>query len=441
MYQQRNNLQRWAILTVLLSISLSLLSACGADNTPTSAPPITATRATTSAAVTTASATTSASTASEVKTVAPVPNGNRTGVTDTEIKLGGIGPLNGPVAVVGTIQQTMKAYFTMINDQGGIYGRKINYILEDSSFDPVKTETAAKKLVEQDQVLALSGLILPTEKSNLLDYTDQKGIPVLPLANFANELYGAPHKLVFGSMPSTSLEGKFVVDYAAEQMGCKKLAVFYSDLQADSASLGTFLAEAQAKQLQVTAKLVAPTNPADFTSQAAMLQQTGTDFIYVLTAGRANPIGGLLNALDKLGYKPKVMLTYYSNGLDIYQEIGKAAEGMYSSWFTLRPDGDDIKSVQFREFTQKYMPGDWQPSLQQEGYIMAQIMVEALRRAGKDLTRESLVAAAESIVNWRDSYAFSITYGPINRLPISSFYVTQYKDGKIQKVSDWYTLK
>jgi branched-chain amino acid transport system substrate-binding protein len=441
MYHQRNNLQRWAILTVLFSVSLSLLSACGAD-TPTTAPAATVGRATTSANATTASTTSaSISTSAAVKTVAAVPNGNRTGVTDTEIKLGGVAILSGPLSIVGTNQQTMKAYFKMINDQGGIYGRKINYILEDNALDSVKTETAVKKLVEQDQVFALSGVHI-IDGTSLLDYTDQKGVPVLPLINVSNELSGTPRKLVFGGLPIVDPEGKFVVDYAADQLGCKKLAVLYDSDQVDSISLKSFLAEAQAKQLQVTAKLVTPTNPADFAPMAATLQQTGTDFIYVLSLGPTNPTGGLLKEVDKLGYKLKAMLTYYNNGVEIYQQLGKVADGIYSSWFALQPDGDDIKSVQFQDFLKKYMPDSQLPiALHQEGYIMAQITVEALRRAGKDLTRESLVAAAESIVNWRESYANTITYGPLNRVPISSFYVTQYKDGKIQKISDWYTVK
>jgi hypothetical protein len=123
--------------------------------------------------------------------------------------------------------------------------------------------------------------------------------------------------------------------------------------------------------------------------------------------------------------------------------MGNFADGLYSSWFALQPDGDDLKSTQFQDFISKYMSNSQASNkgLQQEGYIMAQITVEALRRAGKDLTRESLVAAAESIVNWPESYANTITYGPLNRVSINSFYVTQYKDGKIQKVSDWYTVK
>jgi branched-chain amino acid transport system substrate-binding protein len=135
------------------------------------------------------------------------------------------------------------------------------------------------------------------------------------------------------------------------------------------------------------------------------------------------------------------MLTYYNNDLSIYKPLGKSAEGVYSSWYALQPDGDDPKSVQYREFMKKYLPDVPVGNFVQGGYIMAQIFVETLRRAGKDLSRETLVAAAESIVNWRDSYANNITYGPLNRLAINSFYITQYRDGKIEKVSDWYTLK
>ena len=435
----RLNFKRCAAATLLFSVLTLLLGACG-ENTPTSAPVQTPAAARTVSSTATANVTT-ASTTQTVKTVAPVPNGDRTGVTNTEIRIGGIGPMSGPAGYIGDILRTIKAYFTMINDQGGIYGRKINYIIEDSGFDPAQPLTAVKKLVEQDQVLAISGtLALPFVQTSIRDYLDQKGVPSMPFISNLPQMYDPPHKLQFGIYPPLGPEARFVVDFAADRLGLKKLAIFYaSDSPGVNVYMEPYLAEAQAKGLPAVTQIPFKSTDTDISAQLNALKESGAEFVYAPDSSGA--LGPFLQGIENLPNKPKVMLTYYNNDLSIYKPLGKSAEGVYSSWYALQPDGDDPKSVQYREFMKKYLPDVPIGNFVQGGYIMAQIFVESLRRAGKDLSRETLVAAAESIVNWRDSYANNITYGPLNRLAINSFYITQYHDGKIEKVSDWYTLK
>lgn len=432
--------KRVSALVALLSSITLLLGACGTDNPATSLPATTAASTATVVKVTTVPATSASitTTAAAVKTIAPVPNGNHTGVTETEIKLGTIGSFSGPLAESATASRTMNAYFNMINEQGGIYGRKIKFIMEDNAGDPDKTLAAAKKLIEQDQVLALAGPFLLI-KPAMLNYFEEQQVPLIPVAGSIPQLYDPPRNFLFGLKPLVNPEGKFVVDYAADQLGAKQVAIISDGGRDYSATINNFFKEAQARQLKVVAQLTIPPGTTDFTSLATSLQQSGADFVYVVIGGK--PVSNLLIEIDKLGYKPKVMLSYFANDVQLYQWAGKAAEGVYSSWFALQPDGDDLKSIEFREFLKKYAPGEQPRALSQEGYIEAQVMVEALRRAGKDLSREGLITAAESIINWRDSYANNITYGPLNRIAINSFYVTQYQNGKIQKVSDWYTVK
>jgi branched-chain amino acid transport system substrate-binding protein len=424
---------------VLLSVLTLLLSACGADNTPTSQP--TTIAATTAAATTVAATTAAASSSVAVKTVAPVPDGNRTGVTDTEIKLGASGPLTGGLAFLGTPIRVMSAYFKMINEQGGIYGRKINYITEDDAFDPAKSLDAIKKLIDQDQVLALTGVRSPAVPQ-LRDYLVQRKMPTIPFITSSTQLYEPPQKLIFGFLPPLTPDAKFAADYAIEQMHAKKLAILYQSDSFGRDALAPFVAEVQAKDGSVVAQLSVKSadQDQDVSGLLNTLQQSGADYLYI-ASGSIAPVVSFLQQLNNWSTKPKVMLSYYLSDPGFYQSLGKSAEGLYSSWFALPPENDDPKSVQFREFMKKYMPDEPINYYTQEGYIMGQIVVESLRRAGKDLSRETFVAAAESIVNWRDSYANNITFGPLNRSPINSVYVTQYQNGKLLKVSDWYTLK
>lgn len=434
------NLKSCTVVVLLSSILTLLLSACGADNTPTTRP---TTAASTTVAATTAAAATTTSTSSTVavKTVAPVPNGDRTGVTDTEIKLGASGPLTGSLGFLGTPIRVMSAYFKMINEQGGIYGRKINYITQDDGFDAAKSLDSVKKLIEQDQVLAITGVRSPAV-AQLRDYLVQRKMPTMPFITTSTQLYEPPQKLIFGFLPPLTPDARFAADYGIEQMHAKKLAILYQSDSFGRDALAPFVAEAQAKEGTVVAQLgiKSADQEQDINALLNTLQQSGADFLYI-ASGSIAPLVTLLQQLNNWTTKPKIMLSYYLSDPGFYQSLGKAAEGLYSSWFALPPENDDPKSVQFRDFMKKYMPDEPINYYTQEGYIMGQIVVETLRRAGKDLSRESLVAAAESLVNWRDSYANNITFGPLNRSPINSVYVTQYQSGKLLKVSDWYTLK
>lgn len=437
MSYKRLNLSRFTVGIILPGILLVLLSACGGD-TPTSAP----TASSTTAAKTTAAlATTAASTVQAVKTVASVANADHTGVTDTEIKLGASGPITGALAFLGTPIRVIDAYFKMTNEQGGIYGRKIKYVIEDDGFDPAKSMASVKKLIDEDQVLAITGVRSPAV-AQLRDYLVQRKMPSLPFITTSTQLYEPPQKLVFGFLPALAPDARFAADYATDQLHAKKLAILYQTDSFGRDALAPFVAQIQNKDASVVAQLgiKSADQDQDVNALLSTLKQSGADFLYI-ASGSIPPVISLLQQLNTWPTKPKVMLSYYLSDPAFYQGLGGAAEGVYSSWFALPPEGDDIKSVQFREFMKKYMADEPINYYTQEGYIMGQLIVETLRRAGKDLSRESFVAGAESIINWRDSYANNITFGPLNRSPLNSMYVTQYRNGKLEKVSDWYLLK
>lgn len=422
---------RLGVITVLFSLTTLLLAACG-DNTATTAPAATTAAATTAAATTAAGATTAAS--GGATTVAPVANGNKTGVTDTEIKIGSWGPQSGTAAGYGIVDRVLDKYFQMINENGGIYGRKIKFVYDDDVYQAAKTQAIAKRLVEQEQVFFVTGGIGTANNLAVKDYLIQNGVPNVCFSTGSGALVNPPVKNWFGLLTNYTFEGTVFASYSKDQLAAKKVAVVYQNDGFGKEGQQAFEKKAKDLGLDVVASVSYETGATDLSSQALKLQQSGADVVFVNAV--PGPGAAVVKEMDKLGYKPKILATFVLNDPSFFAAAGSAANGVYSSSFTPLPDADDPKIAKYRDFMKKYLPNEQLGSFSLWGYLAGQIDEEALKRAGKDLSRETLVAGLESIVNWKDGVAANISYGPNNRAPQNSIYIIQYKDGKLTKVTE-----
>lgn len=444
---------RLAGFVACLTLLALLMAACGDTATP--APAATTTNAAVATTTSAAGATTtsaagaattgasgtnaSSTTGTAAPTVAPVPNGDKTGVTDTEILVGNWSPQSGPNSAYGIGARTADAYFHMINDQGGIYGRKLKLIISDDQYTAAKTQPLVKKMVEQDKVFAFVASIGTGPNLAVKDYLAGKGVPNVAFSTGSGALVNPPSKTAFGELTNYSFEATIFAQYAADQLGSKKVAVLYQNDGFGKEGWQAFVKEAKAKGMDVVAEVPYEPNTTDMSSQALKLQQSGADTVFfAATPGSGAPA---LKEMDKLGYNPKKLLTFVLNDPQLFQVAGTAANGVYSSTFTPLLDSNDPKVTEYLSFMKKYQPNDPPGNFSEWGYVGAQIFVEGLRRAGKDLTRESFVNGLESIVNWNGSMANNITYGPNNRAPQNSIYIIQYKDGKFTKLTDALTTK
>ncbi len=449
-------------LVAIMSLLTLLLAACG-DNTATTSTGAATTSAaagataagsattaamamTSAAAMTTAAggtATTAAAgtspAAGPVKTVAAVANGIKTGVTDTEIKLGSWGPQSGTAAGYGIVDRVLDAYFKKINEEGGINGRKIKFIYEDDAYQAAKTIAVAKKLVEQEKVFAVVGGIGTANNLGVKDYLIENGVPNIAFATGSGALVNPPVKNWFGLLTNYSFEGAVFAQYAADQLGAKKVAVVYQNDGFGKEGQQAFVKKAKELKLEVVGEVPYETGSTDLASQALRLQQSGADTVFV--AAVPGPGAAVVKEMNKLGFKPKTLLTFVLNDPSYFSAAGAAAENNYTSSFTPLPDADEPKMATYRAFMKKYLPNEQLGSFSLWGYLGGQILEEGLKRAGKDLSRETLVAGLESIVDWKEGVANNISYGPTNRAPQNSLYILQYAAGKLSKVTEPLTAK
>jgi branched-chain amino acid transport system substrate-binding protein len=429
-YQTRRSAYRtFSALAVTLFL-VGLLAACG-DNTATPAPAATTAAATTAAATTAAATsaaaatTAAATTAASATTVAAVAGGNTTGVTDSEVVIGSFGPQSGPAASYGAIDRTIAAYFKKVNDDGGVNGRKIKFIYEDDGYSPPRSVTAVKKLVEQDKVFALvAGLGTPNNVA-VMDYLVANGVPHLAPATGSSIICCQPlKKTIFALQTNYSVEGTILTRYAVDSLKAKKVAVFYQNDPFGKEGLDAIKTELKNKGLaEPTGVSYEPTDK-DFSSQALKLQGSGADTLILWSI--PGPTSGLLKEIEKLGWKPTTLMSAVNNDPSIFATAGTAIDGVWTaSWLPDYTKTTDPKVAAYLDFMKKYAPNEVVGGFSVSGTAEAQLMVEALKRAGKNLTRESFVSALESMKDWNEGLPFKVSYSATNHQGQNAVYLQQ----------------
>lgn len=327
-----------------------------------------------------------------------------TGATDKEIRIGHIVPYSGPVSAYGTIGKSIAAYFQKVNDDGGINGRKVNFISLDDAYNPAKTVEAARKLVEQDEVLLLFAPLGTAQNTAILKYMNQKKVPHLFLATGATR-WGdyKNYPWTMGWQPTYQAEGKIYAEYIQKNHPNAKIAVLYQNDDFGKDNLKGFLDGMgdKAKTMVVSQLTYEVTDPT-VDSQLALLKGTGADvFVNLSTPKFAAQI---IKKLPEIGWKPVHFLSSVSQSIQsVLTPAGKDnAVGVITSQYLRDPSDPQFKdSKEVREYKawfDKYYPtGNYADSLNVIGYSSAQTLHHVLQRAGDNLTRANIMKIAASL--------------------------------------------
>jgi branched-chain amino acid transport system substrate-binding protein len=416
--------QRWKVqsgrMRVALVVSLVaalLVSACGSSVTPSASSP----------------AASAASTATAAKATTP-------GVTDTEVVVGSWGPQDGPAGAYGAIDRTIDAYFKMINEQGGINGRKIRFIYENDSYQPAKTVAAVKKLVEEDKVFALVGGLGTAQNAAVMDYLVQNNVPHVWPATGSGILAAPLKKNVYAVQLNYTIEATLATQYALDQLGSKKFAVFYQNDAFGKEGLDAVQAELKKRNLPAATAVSYETADTNFSAQALKLQTSGADTV-ILYAVPA-PGGAILAEMGKIGFAPKLLSSSVINDPSIFKLAGPAINGMLiEGYLPAFDDTSNPKIVEYQAFMAKYAPKEQIGGFTESGYAYAQVFIEALKRAGKELTRESFMTNLDQMKNFTGSLVPSLSYSPTDHAGVKAAYFQSAKDGKFVTVTDYIQLK
>ncbi|WP_316190809.1 ABC transporter substrate-binding protein [Bradyrhizobium sp. SZCCHNS2096] len=362
------------------------------------------------------------------------------GVTDTEIKIGNVEAYSGPASAYGAIGKTEDAYFKMINDQGGINGRKINFISYDDGYSPPKTVEQVRKLIESDEVfLVFNALGTPTQ-SAVQKYHNAKKVPQLFVATGASK-WNDPKDFpwTMGFQPSYRVEARIFAKYILKAKPDAKVAIFYAndDFGKDYVAGIKDVFGDRAKSLIVTEESYETTEPS-IDSHIVKLKGTGADvFVNIATPKFA---AQAIKKIAELEWKPMQIMTDVSISIGaVMKPAGlEASEGVLSAQYMKDASDpqwkDDEGMKKFMTFIDKYMPGaNISDSNLVYGYSAAQTMVQVLKQCGDNLTRENVMKQAASLKDFAPDTlipGITINTSATDFAPIEQLKMMQFKGGK-----------
>ncbi len=369
-----------------------------------------------------------------------------TGASDTEIKIGNFVPYSGPASAYGTVGKAMAAVFRKVNDNGGINGRKINFISYDDAYSPPKSVEQTRKLIESDEVLLLFGTLGTASNTAVQKYLNAKKVPQLFVATGATKWDDPKHfPWTMGWLPSYQSEGRIYAKYLTKEKSEARIAVLYQNddmgkdyLKGLKDGLGANLARLVAEE---SYELAEPT----IKSHIVKLKSSNPDAIVFFTTPKFGA-----QAIKKLGEMNwRLGTVIVSNvsastatvmrpaGLDYSQGVISAA---YAKDVSDPQWNNDPGIKDFEALLAKYLP-EVNPvdASALTGYNMAQTMVEVLRRCGDNLTRENVMKQAASLNNLEQGGLLpgvKISTSPTDFQPISQLQLMRFKGERWQLFGD-----
>ena len=365
-----------------------------------------------------------------------------TGATDKEIKIGQTMPYSGPASAYGTIGKTEQAYMKMINDQGGINGRKINLISLDDGYSPPRAVEQVRKLVEQEQVLFLWQTLGTPSNSAIHKYVNQKKIPHLFLATGATK-WGDPKNFpwTMGGQPAYQTEAHIYARYLLKTKPDAKIAVLYQndDYGKDLLKgLKEGLGDKAAKMIvgEVSYEVTDPT----VDSQVVTLKGTGADTMFHFATPKF--AAQAIRKVYDIGWKP---LQFVNNVSAQVQSVLipaglEKSTGLLTALYIKDhndPQWADSKDIKdYFAFMKKYYPeGDSKEYNNAYGYMQASMLMQALKQCGNDLTRENVMRQAANLKNVELPLllpGIKVNTSPTDFYPIEQLMMAKF-DGKIWK--------
>jgi branched-chain amino acid transport system substrate-binding protein len=365
------------------------------------------------------------------------------GVTATAIKIGQTMPYSGPASAYGTIGKAEIAYFNMINEQGGVNGRKIELISLDDSYSPPKTVEQVRRLVEQENVAFLFNTLGTPPNTAIQKYLNEKKVPQLFVATGASK-WGDPQHFpwTMGWQPDYRTEARIYAKYILKNKPNAKIAILYQndDFGKDYIiGLKEVLGD-KAKTMVIQEASYEVSDPA-IDSQVVSLQGSGADTL--LVAATPKFAAQAIRKVYDIGWKPLFLLTNVATsvGAVITPAGPEKAVGVISASYGKDPVDptwkDDPGLKKWRDFMAKYYPeGDVSDASNVYGYGAAATLVQVLKQCGDDLSRENVMKQAANLKDFElptTLPGIKINTSPTQFYPIRQMQLESW-DGKSWKL-------
>jgi len=367
------------------------------------------------------------------------------GASDTEIKIGQTVPHSGPGSLYGVLGRVGEAYFRMLNESGGINGRKITFLTLDDAYSAPKCVEATRRLVEQEEVLALYGSLGTAPQTAVHKYLNSKGVPQLLLNTGASKWNDPKNfKWTMAGLPLYPTEARILAKHVLNVRPEAKIGILYQNDDFGRDFLGPFkkmLADAGGKAQVIMEQTYDLSDPT-VDSQLVNLSRSGADVFYNISTGKASSQS--IRKVAELGWRPLQLLSAGSTGRTILSAAGfENAAGIVAIRYAKEAGVprflNDPEVKGFEELRKKYLPSvDPDNTIAYAGYGQAVTMGEILRRCADDLTRENVLRQAASLNGFHSPFfldGVSYSYTPDDYTPMKTLYISIF-NGKDWDISD-----
>jgi branched-chain amino acid transport system substrate-binding protein len=361
-----------------------------------------------------------------------------TGATDTEIKVGNIMPYSGPASAYGIIGKTEAAYFNKVNAEGGINGRKINFISYDDAYSPPKAVEQARKLVESDGVLFIFQSLGTPSNTAIQKYMNSKKVPQLFVSTGATK-WGDPKNFpwTMGWQPTYQAESRIYAKYILDNFPNGKIGILYQNDDYGKDYVKGLKDGLGGKVSMIVAEAPYETSDPTVDSQIVRLKASGADIFFNVATPKF--AAQAIKKVAELGWKPVHILNNVSNSIgSVLKPAGfDNSKGVLSTAYYKNPTDpswkDDASFKTWSSFVDKYYPdGDRTDGSTVYGYLAAQTLVQVLKQCGDDLTRDNVMKQAANLKDLQLDMlvpGIAINTSPSNYYPLQQLQMEKF-DGE-----------
>ena len=359
------------------------------------------------------------------------------GLTETNVTVGLVLPSSGGLAdTSAAMKDVLTAYFDNINSRGGIFNRKIDLRVADSGAGGSTTATAAQNLAHKEQVFAFVSGLSAGSDPQLAALARTEEIPFIGPSTLLPHLENPANKYLFYLLPGISEQALALVNFAALRPEIKRAttALVYSDGTLNSAAGNAAAEQAQKAQLPIAKKIVFKSDSFDARSIVKELKNSNVEFLFFF--GEAKEQLSLLNEAAAAGWSPNLLLIGTLSGTDVSTLLRPGSNNqIFLAFPTVPSDISSDAGAEFRALQEKYKFPPRHLAAQLSAFAAAKVLVEALTRAGRDLNREKLIAALDTLYEYETGLTPRLTFGPNRRIGAAGAHIVTFDPAKKELIS------